>query len=203
MTGLTHAEPAGRAAGPAAGPALRSALRRIERLKLLRDLALVAPLFVFLLVILLVPILLFMFRAIDNRMVPEMLPMTVAALAGWDGNGLPGEPAYAALAADLAAVGNAGDVAVLGRRLNEDTWSVQIMDSRERLVSLWKPDLKEYAVVRSTMPSFKDTLSAADRADVVAYLLSLKPAPPPPGAGGRGGGAPTGAGAGRGRGAGQ
>jgi putative heme-binding domain-containing protein len=98
----------------------------------------------------------------------------------------------------IRAVRKDGEV-VTGRRLNEDTWSVQIMDSKERLVSLWKPDLKEYTVIPSTMTSFKDKLSAADRADVVAYLLSLKPAPLPPAAGGRG----TGAGAGRGRGAGQ
>jgi putative heme-binding domain-containing protein len=102
----------------------------------------------------------------------------------------------------IRAVRKNGEV-VTGRRLNEDTWSVQIMDSKERLVSLWKPDLKEYTVIRSTMPSFKDKLSTADRADVIAYLLSLKPAPLPPGAGGRGTGAGAGAGAGRGRGAGQ
>jgi putative heme-binding domain-containing protein len=101
----------------------------------------------------------------------------------------------------IRAVKKNGEV-VTGRRLNEDTWSVQIMDSRERLVSLWKPDLKEYTVIPSTMPSYKDKLSAADRADVIAYLLSLKPAPSA-GAGGRGAGAGTGAGAGRGRGAAQ
>ncbi len=117
MTAAAHGGLA--ADGPIAGPALKAALRRIERLKLARDLALVAPLFLFLVVILLGPILLFMFRAIDNRMIPDMLPMTVAALAGWDGNGLPGEPAYEALAADLAAVGGGGDAALLGRRLNE------------------------------------------------------------------------------------
>ena len=78
---MTAAAGAGLAVdGPIAGPALKAALRRIERLKLVRDLALVAPLFLFLVVILLGPILFFMFRAIDNRMVPEMLPMTVAAL---------------------------------------------------------------------------------------------------------------------------
>ena len=102
----------------------------------------------------------------------------------------------------IRAVKQNGEV-VTGRRLNEDTWTVQIIDSRERLVSLWKPDLKEYTVIPSTMPTFKDKLTAADRADVVAYLLSLKPVPVP-GAGGRGpaGGAGAGA-AGRGRGAAQ
>ncbi len=82
----------------------------------------------------------------------------------------------------IRAVTKRGEV-ITGRRLNEDTWSVQIMDSRERLVSLWKPDLKEYQILESPMPSYRDTLTADERADVVAYLLSLQPAR---GRGGRG-----------------
>jgi putative heme-binding domain-containing protein len=96
----------------------------------------------------------------------------------------------------VRAVTKAGTV-VTGRRLNEDTWSVQLMDSNEQLVSLWKEDLKEYTVLRSTMPSYQDKLTAAERADIVAYLLSLRPTT----AGGPGPG--RGAGPGRGRGAGQ
>ena len=81
---------------------------------------------------------------------------------------------------------------VTGRRLNEDTWSVQIMDSNERLVSLWKPDLKEYTILKSPMPSYKDTLSAEQRSDLIAYLVTLTPPPRGRGAGtapagGRGG----------------
>jgi hypothetical protein len=64
---------------------------------------------------------------------------------------------------------------VTGRRLNEDTWTVQVVDSRERLVSLWKPDLKEYSVIASPMPSFKETLTAEERSDLIGYLLTLQP----------------------------
>jgi putative heme-binding domain-containing protein len=77
---------------------------------------------------------------------------------------------------------------VTGRRLNEDTWSVQIIDSNEKLVSLWKPDLKEYAIVKSPMPSYKDTLTADQRSDLIAYLLTLRPSSAAaPGGRGRGG----------------
>ena len=63
---------------------------------------------------------------------------------------------------------------ITGRRLNEDTYSVQLIDSQERLVSLAKADLKEYAVIKtSSMPSYRDKLSAQELADVVAYLLTL------------------------------
>jgi putative heme-binding domain-containing protein len=62
-----------------------------------------------------------------------------------------------------------------GRRLNEDTYTVQLIDDRERLVSLNKTDLREYTIsTTSPMPSYKNTLSADDIADVVAYLLALK-----------------------------
>jgi len=62
-----------------------------------------------------------------------------------------------------------------GRRLNEDTYTVQLMDDQERLVSLAKADLRDYTILKtSLMPSYKDTLGADDLADLVAYLLSLK-----------------------------
>jgi cytochrome c oxidase cbb3-type subunit III len=77
----------------------------------------------------------------------------------------------------------------VGRLLNEDTFSVQVIDKTERLLSFQKADLKEYAFeTKSPMPSFKDKLSTQELADVVAYLGSLKP---PPGAGRGGRGAPA------------
>ena len=64
---------------------------------------------------------------------------------------------------------------VTGRRLNEDTYSVQIIDDRERLRSLLKADLREFTISRtSPMPSFSTTFSSSETADVVAYLLTLK-----------------------------
>ena len=63
---------------------------------------------------------------------------------------------------------------VKGRRLNEDTFTVQIIDERERLVSLAKSELREYKIQRDpTMPSYKDKLTSQELADVVAFLASL------------------------------
>ena len=64
---------------------------------------------------------------------------------------------------------------VNGRRLNEDTYTVQLIDEQEKLVSFTKTDLREYTILTtSPMPSYKDRLNENELADVVAYLLSLK-----------------------------
>jgi putative heme-binding domain-containing protein len=64
---------------------------------------------------------------------------------------------------------------VNGRRLNEDTYSLQLMDDGGTLRSFMKTDLQGYAISEtSPMPSYKGTLSADELADVLAYLLSLK-----------------------------
>jgi len=64
---------------------------------------------------------------------------------------------------------------ITGRRLNEDTFTVQLIDDQERLLSLSKSDLREYTILKtSTMPSYKDKLSAQEMSDLLAYLVSLK-----------------------------
>jgi putative heme-binding domain-containing protein len=64
---------------------------------------------------------------------------------------------------------------VRGRRLNEDTHTVQVIDVEGRLVSLDKADLREYEILsESPMPSYRDRLTRTQLADVLAYLLSLK-----------------------------
>ena len=62
-----------------------------------------------------------------------------------------------------------------GRRLNEDTFTVQLVDDHERLVSLEKAELREYTILTtSPMPAYEQTLTDDERADLLAYLLTLK-----------------------------
>lgn len=64
---------------------------------------------------------------------------------------------------------------VRGRRLNEDTYSVQLMDDQGRLVSLLKSDIRDMQIgTSSSMPSYKDKLDSGELSDVIAYLLSVK-----------------------------
>jgi putative spermidine/putrescine transport system permease protein len=83
-------------------------------------LALVAPSVLFIALFFVAPLGLFLFRSIDNSEVPGWLPRTTAALAGWSGEGLPDEPAFRAVAEDLAALSGSTALPLLGRRLNHN-----------------------------------------------------------------------------------
>jgi putative heme-binding domain-containing protein len=62
---------------------------------------------------------------------------------------------------------------VRGRRLNEDSYTVQLIDSNERLRSLTKAELIEYEVSQSATMRPTD-LSAEQVADLIGYLLTLR-----------------------------
>jgi putative heme-binding domain-containing protein len=72
------------------------------------------------------------------------------------------------------AVTSKGEV-ITGRLLNVDTFTVQILDSKERLLSLQRSDLRESGFAKdSPMPSYRDKLNSQELADIVAYLATLK-----------------------------
>src|SRR5215467_7045253 len=62
-----------------------------------------------------------------------------------------------------------------GRFLNQDTFSIQLIDATDKLMSIDKSTVRDSTLLStSPMPSFKDKLSAQELADVVTYLASLK-----------------------------
>jgi len=62
-----------------------------------------------------------------------------------------------------------------GRILNQDTFTVQLIDARGRLLSFARSDLREFAYVeKSPMPSFRGKLSDPETTDLLTYLVSLK-----------------------------
>ena len=62
-----------------------------------------------------------------------------------------------------------------GRRLNEDTYTIQVLDQDERLRSLDKSELRELsALTESPMPPATELLDTEEIADLLAYLLTLK-----------------------------
>jgi putative heme-binding domain-containing protein len=64
---------------------------------------------------------------------------------------------------------------VLGRLLNQDTYTIQLIDGKGSLRSLRKDALSEFEVMKgSAMPVYQGKLNAQEIADVVAYLTTLK-----------------------------
>ena len=107
-------------AGRSAGDEQRAAKRRLARLHSIgrwKALALIAPLFLFLLAVFLVPIAILLTRAVDNREVSAVLPKTTAALVDWKADSPPTAAAADALIADLRASPREA-VAEVAKRLN-------------------------------------------------------------------------------------
>ena len=67
------------------GIPLELSLKKAERKNKIKAVALVAPLFLFILIIYVFPIGDMLFRSVDDRMITKMLPKTFAAMEDWDG----------------------------------------------------------------------------------------------------------------------
>lgn len=64
---------------------------------------------------------------------------------------------------------------ITGRLLNHDTFSVQLIDPKERLLAFQKSALREHGFVKSSlMPSYRGKLTPEELNDVIAYLATLK-----------------------------
>ncbi len=68
---------------------------------------------------------------------------------------------------------------ISGARVDEDTFTIQILDDASRIYSFRKSELKELHKDwgKSPMPSYRGALSEAELVDVIAYLSSLTGAP--------------------------
>lgn len=64
---------------------------------------------------------------------------------------------------------------IAGRILNQDGFSVQIIDSSSELRSVLKSNLREFTIITANpMPAYADKMSAEDMNGLVQYLSSLK-----------------------------
>ena len=102
------------------GVPLRISLARARKRNRNKALFLVLPLFLFILVTFFIPIISMLFRSVENHQVGEVLHRTVPLLQEWDeySDQLPGEPVFAALAADFKEAFKNKTAGSVGRRLN-------------------------------------------------------------------------------------
>jgi mono/diheme cytochrome c family protein len=63
---------------------------------------------------------------------------------------------------------------ITGRLLNLDNFTYQLFDSKDRLLTLQRSDVREFTTLKSPMPSFRDRLTAPELSDLLAYLMTLK-----------------------------
>jgi len=139
------------------GTPLKRSLSRALRMQKIRALMLIAPLLVFVLITFIAPIADMLFRSVENQIVEETLPRTIKALASWDPNSdqIPGEPVFAALAADMKIAVKNKTHTKLGSRLNyEMTGASSLFRKSGRKVK--RMDMEN-------TPSFKDAFIKIDK----------------------------------------
>jgi putative spermidine/putrescine transport system permease protein len=106
--------------GTVDGVPLKTKLAQAERRKKLRSVGLVLPLLVFILVSFIFPIVLMIFRSVDNPVVARTLPRTLAALETWDARDIPDEATFAILAEEMVAAAKVRTIGKVATRLNYD-----------------------------------------------------------------------------------
>ncbi|SHJ19156.1 ABC transporter permease [Wenxinia saemankumensis] len=102
------------------GTPLKASLARSLRRQKLRALMLVAPLLIFVLVTFIAPIADMLFRSVQNEIVVDTLPRTVAALQDWDyeSGEVPGPAVFDAMTRDMMVAVERKEHTRLGSRLN-------------------------------------------------------------------------------------
>ena len=64
---------------------------------------------------------------------------------------------------------------VTGRLLNQDAFTVQLLDSKEQLRTMQRADLKEFVFIdKSPMPPYRGKLTPEEITDLVSFLVSLQ-----------------------------
>lgn len=126
------------------GKPLKASLKRAERKRTLVAFLLVAPLLTYLLISFILPIGQMMWRSVDNPQVVSTIPKTLEALEDWDGEGIPDEPVFAALAEELAIADANRTVGQLAVRLNYEISAARgALMRTSRSVEDFEPPYKE------------------------------------------------------------
>ena len=136
------------------GLTLKVKLKRAERKLKIKAFGLVAPLFLFLLMVFVIPILLLLYRSINNPEIMKVMPHTTAAIRDWDGYGVPGEPVFVALAADLRQALKDRTVGKACKRLNYDITGFR---------SLVLKTARKISKTKTHPTSYRDTFIAIDK----------------------------------------
>ena len=126
------------------GRPLKAALASAERSKRIRAVLLVLPLFLFIFFSFLYPIALMLYRSVENPLIAQHMPNTLAVLEQWNGEEVPGEEAFAALAKDLVTARESREIGKVATRLNFETPGLRsVITGSARSAGRWEPPYKE------------------------------------------------------------
>jgi len=155
----------------------RESFRAARRKAAARALLLALPLLIFLLVTFVAPIASLLSRSVRNPEVRSGMPQLSAALAGWNGVGVPGEPVFAALAHDLKDAGESGQLGNVARRMNfyqpefRSLLFKTARATRSQTPAQWKPALIDLDA-RWNAPDTWRLLKRASISPTPDYLLN-------------------------------
>ena len=109
---------------------LKSKLRRSQRIHNIKAMALVSPLFLFTLIVFVVPVLMLLMRSIDNPEIQSVWPNTAAAIEHWDGVALPDEKLFYLVSRDIQIAKLNKDLVAVSKRLNYERSGMRSMINR-------------------------------------------------------------------------
>ena len=174
------------------GTPLKQSLNRALRREKMRALMLIAPLLLFILVTFIAPIADMLFRSVENAIVEDTLPTTVAELGNWDSSvdDLPNDQVYQNLFFDLFIAAEAKEHTKLGTRLNYEQTGISSMfrssgrrlddigeayqDVFEDLDDNWEEAGFWFALMDAGDGAAADDLLAGERARLAALTSSSK-----------------------------
>lgn len=125
------------------GRPLKASLNRALRKQKIRALLLISPLLLFILITFIFPIGDMLFRSVENQIVSDTLPRTVAALQDWeDTDQPPGEDVYAAIYTDILVAAEFRRHTRVGSRLNYEMTGISSLFRRSgRAVGRFDTDI--------------------------------------------------------------
>jgi putative spermidine/putrescine transport system permease protein len=160
------------------GTPLKTALARAQRREKIKAIGVVAPLFAFIVLSFIAPILVMLFNAVYDPDVAENLPTTVVALQQWDGKDIPSEEVFAAFVADMKVAQKNRLVAMVGKRLNYEMSGIRskVITTGRQVATLETGPYKNAVIAIDKVWGEPDTWATIKRSSSVFtpfYLLAM------------------------------
>lgn len=160
------------------GTPLKIALARAQRREKIKAMGVVAPLFVFIVLSFVAPILVMLYNAVYDPDVAENLPTTVVALQQWDGKDVPPEEVFAAFVTDMKEAQKNRMVAMVGKRLNYEMSGIRskVITTGRKVATLETGPYKNAVIAIDKVWGEPDTWATIKRSSSVFtpfYLLAM------------------------------